>query len=693
MNLAVSETNESQDALNHKENPLESSLNESDARRDGGITFRVVALSLLLAFAFGYIIPIIDLKLSNTFLGAAHLPPGAIGVLLGMLLIVNPLLKLAGQRWAFSRNETLTVYITCLFSCLVPGHGSESFFVSNIVAPFYYASPENKWLEFLLPNMKPWLTPVLAETGNLNAEVAAGWYVGTDGVVPWNAWMMPLLAWGSVVLASYTMLGCFSVMLRAQWAEREALSFPLLRLPMAMTEGMDTKSKNPFNGFFQNRLMWVGLGIAAFIQMMNGLNLYFPEVPRVPLTLDGKYFSEAPWNQIGNVPFRVLPIVTGVTYLLTSEISFSLWFFYWLMKFQLIIAYYLGFTPASLPNSLGSTGGAKTFTGYQQVGAYLAYALLVLWTAREHLKHIARRAFGRAAKTESEKREILSYPAAFWGFVLSFFFIIGWSVAAGISLPAALALWTSYLVIAICLTRVVVEGGLLFVQQGWVPLGVMAQITGSGPGTWLAPASLVPASFIQGGLMTDMRAFLMPSFLQSFKLAYDRGLRPKPLLALIAAVIMITFVMGIWMNVRLGYQHGGLSLDSWFAKGGAQSPATNAQSLINGVRDATWFNTIWVAVGGAMTWGMTVARSRLLWFPFHPIGLLMSLTYPMNMLWFSIFIGWLCKVLITKFGGSDEYQKTIPFFLGLALGDVVMLLFWLVVDGWFGRTMHQLMPG
>ena len=676
------------------DNDKNSEASPSSARRDGGVTFRVVVLCLLLAFAFGYIIPIIDVKLTNTFLGGAHLPPGALGVLLILLLVVNPLLKLAGERWAFSRNEILTVYITCLFSCLVPGHGAENFLVSNVLGPFYYASPENKWLEFLLPHMKPWLTPVLAETGKLNAEVAAGWYVGNGGKIPWNAWLVPLMAWSSVVVASYVMLGCFSVMLRAQWAEREALAFPLLRLPLELTENADQKGVNPFTGLFSNRLMWIGFSVAVFIQLLNGLNQYFPDVPQIPLTLQGKYFSETPWNQIGSPPpFRVLPIVTGITYLLTSEVSFSLWFFYWFMRLQLIGAYYLGFVPAALPTFIGSTWGTKTFTGYQHVGAYIGYALITLWTAREHLKHIARRAFGRARAGENEKREMMSYPAAFWGFVISFLFIIGWSYVAGISLLVAFVMWTSYLVISICLTRVVVEGGLLFVQQGWVPLGMFSQIAGSGSGTWLTPSSLVPASFVQGALMTDLRAFLMPSFLQSFKLAHDRGLRRKPLLFLIAAVILITLVMGLWMNVRLGYDNGGLQLNSWFQDGGAKKPATDAQKLISGVSNATWFNTFWIGVGIAMTWGMTLARSRFLWFPLHPIGLLMSLTYPMNVIWFSIFIGWLCKVLVTKFGGSDAYRKSTPIFLGLALGDVVMMLFWLAVDGWFGKTLHQLMPG
>jgi hypothetical protein len=75
----------------------------------------------------GYAIPVIDYKLFNTFLGATHFPPGAIGALLVLVLVVNPLLRMVSKKLAFSRNEALTVYITCLFSSLIPGHGAEIF--------------------------------------------------------------------------------------------------------------------------------------------------------------------------------------------------------------------------------------------------------------------------------------------------------------------------------------------------------------------------------------------------------------------------------------------------------------------------------------------------------------------------------------------------------------------------------------
>ncbi len=557
--------------------------------REGGLSFRVVVLCLALAVFFGYVIPIVDVKLSNTFMGAQHLPPSAIGVLLALLLVVNPLTRLLSRRGAFTRNEILTVYISCLFSTLVPGHGGETLFLSQMVGPFYYATRENAWIDLWQGSVPSWMTPALwADGGTYGPKGQAaveGWFNGLPAgqSIPWEAWIVPLAAWGTLIFAMYAALGCLSVMLRAQWGEKEALSFPLLRLPLEMTEDVDHADKYGTLGrFFKNPLLWIGFGIAAFIQLVNGLNLYFPDVPRIPMSLDmGPYLQEAPWNQIGSVPIFIWPIVVGITYLLASEVSFSLWFFYWFIKFQLVVAYSLGFAQTT-PFSL--MGWGKAFTHFERVGAYIAYVGIVLWTGRGHFAHIARRAFGRAQAQKGEENEALSYPLAFWGFIGASAFIMGWGALAGIRPDVTLAIWVLALVMLIGLTRLVVEGGILLMTPNWMPLGVLGQMFNAGPGTWLSPASgLIPANFLSAGLVADPRAFLMPSFVQGFKLARDQKIPGRRLLALIFAVVLITWCMSCWMRVWMGYQSGALTMGSWFfVKVGSQFPAWWSNDLLRG---------------------------------------------------------------------------------------------------------------
>ena len=668
-------------------------------RRDGGVTWRVVLLSLLLAALFGYMIPIIDFKLYNTKLGAGHLPVGSVGALIFILLMINPILKKLRKQWAFTRNETLTIYITTLFSCLVPGMGTENLFVSYIIAPFYFATRENKWLEFLQPYLKPWFTPAISNTGAYGPaqkELVAGWFNGATpaaggAAIPWGVWLVPLLMWGSLVFASYIMLGSLSVMLRKQWGEREALAFPLLRLPMEMTEDVDKENQVKVGRFMRNPNLWIGVGIAVFIEGINGLNVYFPDVPAVPLQFPlGSLFTEAPWNQMAPMQLMCFPIFAAITFLLTTEVSLSLWLFLWIFQFQYIVAYTLGLPYGTLPPAVGHSGDgvARTFTAFQQVGAYLGYVGILMWTAREHFKHIGLRAFKRRS---AQADEALSYPVAFWSFVLSFLYLVGWSCLAGMRVDVALALWGLYLVTTIGLSRAVVEGGVMFINQGWVPLGTLAQLFGSGAGGWMNTASLVPGSFLQVAFFQDMRGFIMPSFLHGFKMAHDRNIAARKLWVLIFASIFVSMAVGLWIKVSMGYTSGGLTLHPWFATVAAQYPAQVSQKLMQG-GEAGAGNWFWMGIGIVATIGMMAARARFAWFPLHPIGYLLALTAPVQRVWFSFFLGWAFKVLIVKFGGHEAYKKMVPVALGLILGEVSMMIFWLLIDASQGRAFHGILP-
>jgi hypothetical protein len=68
------------------------------------------------------------------------------------------------------------------------------------------------------------------------------------------------------------------------------------------------------------------------------------------------------------------------------------------------------------------------------------------------------------------------------------------------------------------------------------------------------------------------------------------------------------------------------------------------------------------------------------WWPLHPVGFLLAYTYPVSRIWFSLFIGWLLKVMIVRFGGARMVQNARPFFLGLILGEAGAAAFWVLVS-------------
>ena len=55
----------------------------------------------------------------------------------------------------------------------------------------------------------------------------------------------------------------------------------------------------------------------------------------------------------------------------------------------------------------------------------------------------------------------------------------------------------------------------------------------------------------------------------------------------------------------------------------------------------------------------------------------------------SVFLSWLIKGLILKYGGPGLYQKGKPFFVGLVIGQFVSMGFWVIVDYFTGMTGNQ----
>ena len=64
----------------------------------------------------------------------------------------------------------------------------------------------------------------------------------------------------------------------------------------------------------------------------------------------------------------------------------------------------------------------------------------------------------------------------------------------------------------------------------------------------------------------------------------------------------------------------------------------------------------------------------------------LGLTAPVHRVWFSVFIAWLLKAFILKYGGAKLYRNLRPFFLGLTLGAFTSAGFWLIIDFIFGMT-------
>jgi hypothetical protein len=649
---------------------------EPDRQPQGRFTGRAVAIALLLAVAFGFIIPYVDVYLSDTFLGAQHLPPGAVFVLFLLLVVVNPLLGLLNQRWPLTRVELLVIYCTLLFSTLVPGHGAENVFIPVITTPYYYASPQNKWEELFFRYIPPWFAPQ-----DRRVIVPLHEALPPGQPLPWHAWWIPLAVWGLHSAFLYGLVLALAVLFHRHWADGEKLSFPLVALPLEMTRDWVHPLRR--GSFYRTPVMWAGFLLAVVLQTQAGLKFYFPAFPGFALSYDfTRLFREGPLRALGWVPGQVWPCVVGITVLLRSEVSFSMWFFYWFNHLQRLVAFLLGVRVFGE----ATTWGEPSWLGNQTVGAYTVYVVLAFWAARLHFARL----WQRAVAGQTEPHLPFSYRTALLLLAACGAGILLWDLAAGLSAWVALSEVLVYVILAVALTKVVAESGMLFVQATYSWLEVLQGLVGTRA---VGARNLTVGMFIERSFMTDLRAFLMPSFAHTFKIADLARVEHWPLLAALLPCILLATVLSYYMNLRLLYTYGAVNCNPWMAKWAGLGGFNLLADMLRNPRPPSPVAMGAMAAGALFTYWLTKMRQRFVWFPFHPMGYMMMQTYPMKCLWFSTLLGWTFKSLVLKYAGVRGLARVIPFFLGLAFGDFFAMVVWLAVDALTGKHGHYLMPG
>ena len=102
------------------------------------------------------------------------------------------------------------------------------------------------------------------------------------------------------------------------------------------------------------------------------------------------------------------------------------------------------------------------------------------------------------------------------------------------------------------------------------------------------------------------------------------------------------------------------------------------------------FDAIFFGGGAGAMVTLLWLRQRLPWWPVHPIGLPVGATPMMNRLWFNVFVAWVVKQAVMRYGGASGYQRSQPFFLGLIVGQVLCSGGWLVIDYFTGRVGNYL---
>jgi len=559
-----------------------------------------------------------------------------------------------------------------IVAAAIPSWGFTMNLIPLLGGFLYYATPENNWAELIHPYLSEWLI-----TGNQDAI----WKLFEGGArgqaIPWETWLQPLLAWSLFIVTIYFVTLCLLVILHKQWVERERLLFPLAILPLEMSAAGEDKT---IPGFFRNYLMWIGFSIPALINSIGAMHRYYNFIPQIDLSVYIPILRRS--ISLNCTPrFEVI----GLSYLLSLDVSFGVWFFAFLAMIQTGIQRMLGW---SIGPMQPYSDPAPPDVAHLALGALFFLVFASFWNSREHLKEVLRKAI-RGTPEVDDSNELLSYRIAVVGSLFGSLLAVFWLCLAGMNILTALVFLFSALVIFVGLARIISQTGLAYCRAT-VPAPVFTlNALGS---SLVGPAGLT-ALALNFPWSADVRTFVMASAATGLKLAEVTRLECRRLFWAIIAAILITLIGSVWAVIELGYAYGGINLTSWqFGRMTSYTGNWIIRNINNPEPIHTWY-LAFAGIGAVLMGIMTYIKGRFVGFPIHPIGMTLGLTHPIRAVWFSVFVAWLFKAIILKYGGAKLYLRLRPFFLGMVLGAFGSAGLWLVIDAFTGMSGNRFTLG
>jgi hypothetical protein len=574
-----------------------------------------------------------------------------------ILMGVNASLRRWLPRRAFSQTELLTIYAILCQGSAFAGRDMVQVLIPLLGNGSWYATPENEWAELFHRHLPHWLT-----VGD--RAILRGFYEGDSTLYLSDhirTWIIPVLAWsGFGVVLGFTML-CLNVILRRQWQEYEKLTYPIAQLPLEMTRS------EAGTRFFARRLMWIGIAIAGFINLLWSLHQIFPSVPAPTLYTEIR-LQDRPWNAMNNPGFRFsfFPFAIGVGFLIPLDLAFSCWFFHLFWHAQRVVGSMIGWRAFGFPREMA-----------QIRGAWMGLLVFTLWRGRSHFWLVLRSVLQRQDHLE-DAGEALRYRTAVLGSVLGFLLIILFCTQAGMSWWMAFAFFGIYLAMSVTITRVRAELG-----------PPSHDLYNAGPDLILTDFSGTRRLGTQNlSVMTlffwlnhlSYRAHPMPHQLEAFKLAHQTNFDRRRLLLVLVVAIAIGMLSASWGHLHISYRMGLENGRSWYARSAFNRLASWAY------QPRTYDPTgVLFSIGGFL-FSVTLLMLRLhfLWWPLHPVGYIVSSWWTFTGLWFPILISWFIKGLILRYRGMGAYRQAIPFFIGLVMGDVIVTSIVSILGLFFG---------
>lgn len=630
----------------------------------GGITLRAVLVTVVLTVATYIGITRLGYIRINW---VPYVVPPAPAIL--FLLILQGLNVGLGRLWRtgrmpavlrpFSRGELLLIYAALAASLAMERGG---YILHYTMFPQYYGTDVDNFREIFEYYPSYWVPH--------EPSIIEGFFEGSPtGRIPWDAWRAPLAWWtGFNMTLIFTVL-CIVGMFRKQWAENERLTYPMNFLPLEITGGFSGSSTG--RSFFADPVMWIGFGVAALFNGINIAHAFYPGLPNIekyiPLTAG---INEGPFRHLNPMNFSLALEVWGLAYLMSGEVLLTAWGSYFFMKAVKTVGREFGYRAGGFPF-------------YQEVsaGSCIAFTVFMLWAARPHLQRLWRSVV--AGPSEYDEGAFMSYRAQFAGFLLGTAALMTMLNYAGIRFWPLLAFFVSLYMFVLVAARIRAEAGppVLWTHPYGFDTMVPIHLFGSrfirGVGS---PQSMILyyAMFWIGRTVFAHSAG--QAFTDGLKLPDYARAKRSSFAWLMLFACLIAMALTFWYHLDVGYKYGqgligaktGRAGRSW-ALNWSRGNYNLLDRAVQSPQGPDWTRVGFYVGGFLLTAGVTWARTMISSFPFHPLGIILGTLYGDHSPYWSPFLGaWVFQRLALRYGSLPAYRRTVPAFLGLFFGHVLI---------------------
>ncbi|HEY3331117.1 MAG TPA: DUF6785 family protein [Capsulimonadaceae bacterium] len=662
------------ETLNPSESPA-LPLGDSETAPRQGVTFRSVVAGILCVALVCVLVTQAELVVQSIRIGYLQLPPVSIALLAGVLLVSQLMKTIFGKRFGFAPAEMAVVYVMSIVAAMVSSHGVVQKWLPLLVAPIYFSNNTSNY--FNIFNLFPKSMLPYDPNGSPKQDVATWYYEGLpkDAAIPWHNWIGPVLVGGLLLLLVISAFIFLTSLLRRQWIDSEKLAFPLAQLPLEMM-GHDSTS----GSIFSKPLTWGGILLPVIIYGIDWIHQFAPSVPLIPTSiLLNTYLTTPPLNQIAYTPLVYSFAAIGFFYLLSTDILFSIWFFFLLTRIEQVIAISVNMDMPAMPMY-----PPPLFVGYQTAGAYVVLVCYFFIIAKPHLSRVWQAVLGKGPYV-NDTQEMMSYRSAAIGLAVSLIGAIAMLTSMGMSLwLSALEILGFVFIIAIVMARTTAEAGMLMTETTFRPIDLF-RIGGNLHS--LGPVNLNMLAFVDNLLLRDQRGLILTGLLDSARVADGTNLKRPQLVRVLVIGILVALCVAVPLQIYLPYTTGGLKMDSWMMH---NSPLTSLndykQYFTAGSQPIRnpWQMPVFFGVGVAMTIFLTVMRSMFYWWPLHPLGYAIAGSWSTVQFWFPCFLAWMFKSVTMRYGGVASYQRLKPFFLGMIIGEFSVAVISVLVYMWTG---------